>query len=116
MSKEKKYSKAAMIGFTLAIVSVLCVLFFAFNDQITHTFGGRLFHLLDTPVAISLFASHIAGYVFSILGLKRAKRKKLKGKGLAIAGLAILVPQTVIIVLALVVLLIIASAGAIRPA
>ena len=111
MAKEKKHSIASVIGFCLAILSVLCVLFYAFNDQITHTFGGRLFHRLDTPVAITLFVSHISAYVFSIKGLITAKRKKLKSKGLSIAGLCILVPQTAIIILALLFLLVIASFG-----
>ena len=107
----KKLSIASVIGFALAIISLILIQFYVFNDAFMRAFSGWVFQRLTTPVNIGIVLSHVGGYVFSILGLRNAKRKKLKGKGFSIAGLIILVLQTALIVIALLFLLMIASSG-----
>ena len=109
--KDKKISIASVTGFSLAVISLILIQFFVFNDAFMRAFSGRVFHRLEIPVTIGIALSHIGGYVFSILGLKNINRKKLKGKGFSIAGLFILVPQTALIVLAFCILFMIASGG-----
>ncbi|MCR5329093.1 MAG: hypothetical protein K6E12_09640 [Saccharofermentans sp.] len=109
--KDKKLSIASVIGFSLAVLSLVLIQFFVFNDSIMRAFSGWVFHRLEIPVTIGIALSHIGGYVFSILGLKNINRKKLRGKGFSIAGLFILVPQTALIVIAFLVIFLIASSG-----
>lgn len=113
---NNKYSKASVTGFSLIMLSVLIGLFFIFNDRMLHVLGRDVFDSVFTPLLICLFLTHIAGIVLSIVGLKGAARKKLKGKGFSIAGIVIFIIESVIIFLCFGLLFMVAIGGEKRPA
>ena len=108
---DKKYSIASVIGFSLMMLSVLIGQFFIFNDSMVHILGRKVFDAVFNPLLICLFATHIAGLVFSIIGLRTAVREKLKGKGFSIATIVIFLIELAIIILIFGLLLMIALGG-----
>ena len=95
---NNKYSKASLTGFLLILLSVFVGMFFILNDGMLHTLGRGVFDALFYPMLICLFLTHIAGFVLSIIGLKKVRREKLKGKGFSIAAIVIFVVESVVIV------------------
>lgn len=71
----------------------------------------QMSHAVFNPLLICLFATHIAGLVFSIIGLRTAVREKLKGKGFSIATIVIFLVELAIIILIFGLLLMIALGG-----
>ena len=95
---NNKYSKASLTGFLLILLSVFVGMFFILNDGMLHTLGRGVFDALFYPMLICLLLTHIAGFVLSIIGLKKVRREKLKGKGFSIAAIVIFVVESVVIV------------------
>lgn len=109
------YSKAAVAGFVLALSSLFLLNFFIFNDIMIRVLGRDLFDIIYKPAMIGGFLTNQLSIVYSIIGLVNSIRYKLKGKGLAIAGIAIFVIVTVIAVMMVGLVLVMALGGEGRP-
>ena len=75
-----KLSSLALAGFILSVVSIVFAIFFL---AITDTESS-----LSSLVLLAM-PTGIAGLVCSSIGVVKIKRKKLRGKGLAVAGTVI---------------------------
>ena len=75
---QTKLSILSLVGFILSIVGVVLSLFAVVISRFSE--GGPM--LTGLPL-------NIAGFVCSIVGLVRVKRRKLRGKGFAIAGIVV---------------------------
>lgn len=90
----KPYSKAAVASFILAVVPVVIYLAIVFVDMF---FRKPMLTLIDYKIIRTLedigvtafYASFVAGFVLSIVGLVQSIRKKLRGKVLAIISIVI---------------------------
>ncbi len=109
------YSKAAVAGFVLTLLSLALLSFFIFNDRMLFTLGRDLFDILIIPVAIVMYLTNRLGIVYSVIGLVNSIRLRLKGKAFSIIGIVIYLIGTVIMVLMLGLLFIVAIGGEARP-
>lgn len=117
----KRYSKAAVASFILAVVPVVIYLAIVFADMFFRkpllTANGYKIIRILTDIGVTAFcASFVAGLVLSIVGLVQSIRKKLRGKVLAIISIVIYQIEIIMGVFALILSLAMALSGDIRPA
>jgi hypothetical protein len=88
---KTKLSKASLIGFLLSIISVIGAVLTvdAFTTAVNNPDDTNLLFGFTVAGFVICVVCFIAGLAVSIIGAVKTRKKKMKGKGFAIAGICI---------------------------
>ena len=100
-NSDRKYSKAAVTGFILAVAPVAIFFIIEFADLFIHIHSWGFNKIYAYSIIVCGILSILIGSILSIAGLIACSRKDLKGKGLAITALVFFVLEAMIAIVAL---------------